>query len=302
MSAPDNLAQLKLSKKEEDLFESGLAISQNHATIEEATYIHSVLCQVGLPRSKVDGITFERRCGEATLLIQAGKIWNGEMFVQQCVPYGPLPRLILAYINQFAILHKTPEIPIGDCPSEFLRMLGKHVSGGEKGTIHNFKKQLHALVACSLTLGYNAGGCAHTCNSTLIKHYEAWTGAGENRTLWPGKFVLSSEYFDSLMDKRAVPIDFRAYTALRYSSLAMDAYSWLASRLFRMKNGKLFLRWINLREQFGQEYQGKYSDKDFKKAFKKALTDVQAVYPFARIEVKTTGILLLQSHPPIPCV
>jgi hypothetical protein len=59
---------------------------------EDRAYMHSIMCQVGLPRSKVDGTSFERQSGGAALLLEAGKLWGGHRFVQQPIPYGPMPR------------------------------------------------------------------------------------------------------------------------------------------------------------------------------------------------------------------
>ncbi|MDG5824323.1 hypothetical protein MRX58_12395 (plasmid) [Xylella fastidiosa subsp. pauca] len=45
---------------------------------DDRAYMHSIMCQVGLPRSKVEGNSFERVSGAAALLIEAGKLWDGK--------------------------------------------------------------------------------------------------------------------------------------------------------------------------------------------------------------------------------
>ena len=299
-AAPEG-AQLRLSAREENRLENRIEIANNPATIEDATFFHSIMCQVGLPRSRVEGTTFERRCDAAALLVEAGKIWNGSEFVQQEIPYGPIPRLILAWMNSYAIRHKTPEIPIGESASEFMRLLGKSVSGGRTGSISNFKKQTQALAACSLTLGFNFNGHAHTFTGQPIKHYEAWLSPSYEfqKSLWPGKIILSSDYFNSLIEK-AVPVDVRALSDLKGSALAMDIYCWLSSRLWKIEGRPVVLHWKNLRGQFGHEYTGINPDKDFKKSFLKALESVQHVYPKAKLKRVPTGIMLMPSPPPIP--
>ena len=52
-----------------------------------------------------------------------------------------------------------------------------------------------------------------------------------------------------------------------------------------------------MREQFGQEY---VELKDFKREIAKALRSVLPVYPYARVESVSGGIILLPSHAPIP--
>ena len=56
-------------------------------------FLHSVLCQVGLPRRRVVGDTFERMNGNVSLLVEAGKLWNGKEWQPQPLPYGTRPRL-----------------------------------------------------------------------------------------------------------------------------------------------------------------------------------------------------------------
>lgn len=120
---------LSISKFEESLLEASSEISQYRATSEDATYFHSIMCQVGLPRSKVDGTTFERRCGGAVLLVKAGELWDGERFVSQPIPYGSMPRLILSYMNTIALRDRTQEIKVGNSASHFMKILGKKSQG-----------------------------------------------------------------------------------------------------------------------------------------------------------------------------
>lgn len=269
---------------------------------DDLAFLHGVLCQVGLPRSKVDGNEFTRQSGSAALSIQAGKLWNGEEFVQQVVPYGTLPRLILAWMNTYAVRHKTAEIPVGDSASEFMKMLGKAVTGGERGTLGMFKKQVNALAACRMTLGFTRGDRAYTYDGKPISAFESWI-KGENspqKALWPGVVVYSKDYMQTLQTQ-SVPLDWRALAQLQGSALAMDVYTMLADRLHRITSPKgVKLYWHNAREQFGQEYTGKEADKDFKKKFVPAMRDALAVYPAARVVPIRGGILMLPSAPPIP--
>lgn len=191
---------------------------------DDCGYMHSIMCQVGLPRSKVDATTFERHSGGAAILVEAGKLWDGKQFVQQPVPYGPMPRLVLAWMNTYAVRFNTTEIPVGDSASEFLRMLGKTPNGGRNGVYTTFRKQIQALSACRITLGFNVNGRAHTYEGKPIKHFEAWIASTEEqRPLWPGSVTFSEDYYQTLKS-HAVPLDLRAFMGLKGSALAMDIY------------------------------------------------------------------------------
>lgn len=291
----DNIIQpTKRANKKLEIY---TAINITPATIKNAAFLHSAFCQLGLPRSQNSNHTFARKCGDVSILIEAGVLWNGTEFVKQILPYGPLPRLIMAWINTYAIKNQTAIIDIGKSPSEFQKMLGKSVTGGKNGTIANFKLQFQALAACSISIGMHINGATSTYQNKPFKSFTAiWPE--QTRCLWPQQIVLSDEYFLSLSNK-AVPLDNRALSALSDSALSMDVYCWLAGRLHRIKNG-IILRWCNLFEQFGQEYTGKNATKNFKKSFEIALHHATAMYPGARARIIPTGILLSKSPPPIP--
>lgn len=288
------------TKREIKLVDASAEIAAERPDGDDLAFMHTIMCQVGLPRSKVDGTSFERQSGNAALLVEAGKLWDGQQFVQQPIPYGSMPRLMLAWMNTYAVRFKTQEIPVGDSASDFLRMLGKGTNGGRNGSFATFRKQVQALSACRMTLGFNANGKAHTYEGKPIKRFEAWlNNTSEQRSFWPASIAFSDEYFNTLVD-HAVPLDMRALMALKGSALAMDVYVWLAERLHRIEGRPIILHWKSIRAQFAQEYQGKDPNKDFRDAFLPQLKKVLAVYPQAKVKQVTGGLMLMASPPPVP--
>ncbi|MEA3270376.1 MAG: replication protein RepA [Pseudomonadota bacterium] len=289
-------AGLILTEADQKLIEvsAEIASSSQEEARENMAFTHAVLCQVGLPRSKVEGREFMRQSGSAWVNVQAGYLDEGRGPVLQPIPYGVMPRLALAWVSSYAKRDNTREIPIGDSAAEFLRLMGMDDQGARYTTL---RRQMHALAACRLQLGFKG----RTYNGQPVQQFDAWLANGEaqQRSLWPGTMVLSEGYFDSLMDS-AVPLDNRALMALKGSALALDVYTWLAHRLHRVGGRGVTLHWKSLREQFAQEYRGKDPDKDFKKEFLPALKKVLAVYPQARVKPVTGGVLLIGSPPPIP--
>lgn len=285
---------IRLTRAETKLLEASLLIESTPPGGNDIACMHSVLCQVGLPRSKVEGREFMRQSGTAWVMVQAGTLDEGNgRPVPQPIPYGPLPRLALAWLSTYAKRHKSREIPIGSSAAEFLRRIGLDSQGARYATL---RTQMHALAACRLQVGYHG----RTFNEQPIEQFDAWIQNPESRQrpLWPGVLVLTQGYFDELMNN-SVPLDNRALMALKGSALALDVYAWLANRLHRIESRAVTLHWKSLRDQFGQEYQGRSADKDFKKKFLKALHDVQAVYPAAKVKRVTGGLLLMSSRPPI---
>ena len=261
---------------------------------DRLAFLHSVLCQVGMPRRKTEERMFERTSGGAVLRIEAGALFNGNKLIDQSLHYGAKPRLIMIHIGSEAVRTSKREIEIGNSTHEFMQTLGIDTNGRGYSMI---KKQIFALAACRLTLGMAYGSRARTVNTQPIEQFDAWLHpTGQQLVMWPGSLVLSEPFFNTMLEY-AVPLDRRALAALKHSALALDVYSWLAHRLYRInKSEGVKVSWANLREQFGQEYR---CAKDFKKEFRQVLRQVLAVYPTARIEDAPGGILLRESPPPI---
>lgn len=271
----------------------GQEIESTPPTSEDMAFTHAVLCQVGLPRSKVAGESFLRKSGTAWVNVQAGMLDEGKGPVQQPIPYGAIPRLALAWVSTYAKRYNSREIPIGDSANDFLRLMGMDIQGNRHTTL---RKQMHALAACRLQLGY----AGRTYNGQPVEQFDAWINNKNLRqkALWPGVMVLSEGYFKELVE-HGVPLDNRALHALKGSALALDVYTWLAHRLHRIEGRPVTLHWKSLREQFAQEYQGKDPDKDFKKEFVPALRAALSVYPGAHVKRVNGGLLLQSSPPPI---
>jgi len=263
-------------------------------------FSHTVLCQVGMPRKATPERSFERTNGNKSLLVEAGRLWNGLGWVDQPLPYGAIPRLVMVHVSTEAVQTRSRVIGIGESMRQFLLQLGLHGTGGPRGGYTALRKQLQALAACRMTLGMTDGFLVSTIDAKPIKRFDAWIANGlhdgSQQTLWPGELELSEDFFDTLL-RHAVPLDYRALAALKHSALALDIYTWLAHRLQRVSDHRgVKVSWSNLMEQFGQDY-GR--SKDFKKAFRKALRQVCLVYPDARLHDVMGGLLLKPSHAPV---
>jgi hypothetical protein len=264
---------------------------------ERVDFLHAVLCQVGMPRKRTEGRTFERRSGNASMLLEAGRIWQRGNWKEQPLPYGTRPRLVMVHVSGEAVRCKSRTVEVGDTMREFLQMLGVETNGGARGGYTMFKKQMEALAACRLSLGMSLGDRDVTINTQPISRFEAWLQRdGQQQTMWPGVLELSQEFYDTLTG-HAVPLDHAALAALKHSALALDVYTWLAHRLCRVQKADgVKVSWHNLHDQFGQEY---VNPKDFKKEMRQVMRQVLAVYPDAKVEDITGGMRLKSSKPPV---
>lgn len=276
------------------LLEAGDALSSPPERID---FLHSVLCQVGLPRRSIPGRSFERRNGHISIRLEAGSLFNGAEFVEQPLPYGVTPRLVMVHISSEAIRTRSRTVSTGESMRQFLITLGMPTSGGERGGYTAFKRQMVALAACRLTLGMQTGGRAVTVDTRPIDRFDAWIQAdGGWPASWPGTIELSERFYHTLIE-HAVPLDSRALATLRHSSLGLDIYTWLVHRLRRVARSQgVKLSWRNLRDQFGQEYT---CPKNFKREFRRVLGQVCRVYPDARLQEVPGGLILYPSKPPV---
>ena len=285
-----------LTRTQQRLIEAGQKIL--HDPPDRNDFLHTVMCQVGMPRRATEARTFERHSGHISIQLEAGKLWNGREWVQQPLPYGTTPRLVMVHLSSEAIRTQNRKVEIGDSMRQFLLTLGMGDGGGPRGGYTAVRKQVEALAACRLTIGMTLAGRVVNVDAKPIKRFDAWLHQdGSQHTLWPGVMELSTDFYETLA-QHAVPLDYRALSALKHSALALDIYTWLAHRLRRIdKPGGVMLSWHNLKEQFGQEY---LQSKDFKREFRDVLRQVHVVYPAARLEEIPGGIRLYQSPPPIP--
>ncbi len=279
---------LALSNRIERLCDAGATIKMQPT--RSIAYMQPSLCQVYWPRSKPLERVYVRTEGNASLRLEAGQLWDGQNWIAQPLPYGPKPRLILAYLTAQALKNKAPRVSVGRSMRDFMGALGLAVSGGNKGTITPVVNQLNALCACRLQLGWVKNLVPYTGPSaSLIAGFDGWPDD------WPESVELSDWFFEAISDS-ATPLDSRAIAALSRSSLDLDVYQWLAHRLRRVAAGRgLLLHWHQLADQFspGQDR------KRFKTQFKASLSRVRAVYPDAKLEVVRGGVRFHKSHPPI---
>ena len=109
---------------------------------------------------------------------------------------------------------------------------------------------------------------------------------------------MRDDYFNDLIT-HGVPYDPRAYTALSHSGLSPDAYFMPWYRLPQGSRKGVKVTCMHTLEEFGDEYTGKDSLRNFKDRFLPAVKDALNVYPEAKVEIVTGGLMLKQSRPAI---
>jgi hypothetical protein len=236
-------------------------------------YMARVFAQVTLPHSKVTGPEYVRRNGLLTLSVLAPSTVG--------IPYGSIPRLLLAWVTTEAVRSKEPELVLGDHLAGFMRQLDLVPTGGRWGTIPRLRKQMQSLFASTVSCSVHDPGRWSEAGFRIASGTDLWWDpkAPNQAALWQSTVTLSPDFFAEIV-RRPVPVDMAALRALRRSPLALDFYVWLTHRMSYLRQPTT-VPWAALQAQFGADYGDTY---DFRKKARLALAKVHAVYDDARFE------------------
>jgi hypothetical protein len=258
-------------------------------------YAPEVLAQGFLPRSRVDGmhwvttVRFQGRKHALSLVAGTEETEGGHQV--HPIPYGSLPRMVLAWINAIAVATKSTSIPMGESGYEFLHHLGMDSSGMRYTAL---RAQIHALAACKFFLhAAPEQNDRQTTDITPVREFAPWA-SGSSRSNWPGTLTLRDEYLAHLL-KTPVTLDYQSLKRLNGSPSALDVYTWLAYQLPRLDQVCVKMSWIELHELFSPHYG---ATGDFRKKFITAIQAALTVYPRALVEIVRGGIELQPSPPP----
>lgn len=274
------------------LIERGLAIEAESAQDADALrFMARAMTLVSLPHSDPKKTReFARTNGNITVAVTAG---YGEG-----LPYGPLVRLLYAWLTTEAIRTKNRVLVFEDSLAGFMAELGLASTGGVRGTIKPVKEQTGRLFSATITTIYkNQHGMRNTGHRVSDQHTTWWSGKDPKQgSLFQSSVTLSQPFYDELI-ANAVPIDMRALRALKQSSMALDIYLWLTHRLFNLKE-PIPVSWEGLQMQFGAGYpETQQGLRNFRKGFLHATDKVLVVYKDAKIKPAEKGVLLFPSAP-----
>ena len=181
-----------------------------------------VLCS--LPRSNPGNRhQYKRVNGPFTLIMTA--TGNHKL------PFGNLPRLILAWVCSEAVRTQSRVLVLGKSLSDFMRFLGVYSSSGEKHT--RLRNQMKRLFGCSVTLIYEDAQIDVTASSFIAERTVFWWNErkpGES-SAWNSKIELGEKFFNEII-RHPVPLNLNTLKSLKRSSLGLDLYLWLVYRTF----------------------------------------------------------------------
>ena len=165
------------------------------------------------------------------------------------LPYGNLPRLLMAWVSTEAVRTRSRELVLGRSLSEFMRKVGIFDDGG--ALRRRLRTQMDRLFSARIQLIHEHEQGKRFISSNIVVQGEFWWDPKrpDAPMLWDSKIELGEKLFQEII-RRPVPLDLNVLRALKRSTLGLDLYMWLAYRTFTLKE-PVRLRWRDLYRQFG---------------------------------------------------
>lgn len=277
VASPEKQASGELTKRQRMLIEEALMIEQEEAGLAGATgYLARTLAQATLPHTDPKlppGQIYWRDTGKLTMTVSPTSKHYG-------IPYGAIPRMVLAWICTQAVITKQRTLVLGRSQAEFLEKVGLHSNGRD---IKRFRDQSMRLFKAVISIEYvdehidSSKRLLISDESNVFWHPKS----AEQKSVWESSLELSENFFKEIVSA-PVPIKMEVCHMLTKSPFAMDIYAWLTYRMYVLKvsgRREVSIPWIALKQQFGAGYpetqRGIY---DFKANFKKRLREVLIFY------------------------
>lgn len=274
----------------------------------EVGYLSSTIVQCTLPYREPKGnpSAWGRTNGRVSLTIQPGMYITTEKVidakgkerrrnvpVSMGYPYGSIPRLLLAWVGKEVTRTHSREISLGKTLTDFMTDIGiNSITGGKRGSITAVKEQTKRLFSATIALVDDPDVVDWSNDGfRLADRLSVWwdpAAPPEQGTLFDSKVVLSERFYEEIL-RSPVPLDMRALRALKQSPLSLDLYSWISYRSYSCTRPTR-IPWEALKQQFGTETE---SERKFRSLIRKALIDVQMVYPGARFDASDSKAFIL---------
>ena len=262
-------------------------------TTPDLGFMARTMALCSLPRTNPgDRLRYVRCNGPYTLVMNAGGLHK--------LPFGNLPRLLMAWVSTEAVRTQSRELVLGDSLSEFMRTLGIYSSSG--GTQTRLRNQMKRLFGCSVSLIYQDEHGEARVSSLVADRAEFWWDERkpDDRSLWDSKIRLGEDLFNEII-QHPVPLDMNTLAALKRSPLGLDFYLWLNYRNFALC-APLRLSWRALYRQFGAD-PAKANDKLIVNAFRtdslRELKKIKIAWPELNYTTAKGVLILSPSKPAI---
>ena len=220
------------------------------------------------------------------------------------LPYGNVPRLLLAWVCTEAVKTQRRDLVLGRSLSKFMQDLGiSSDSGGKRGDMTRVREQIDRLFSASVTLIYEDQGISRRVSSFVADRQDLWWNSKrpQESTLWKSTIQLGEEFFKEIL-RSPLPLDMNILRALKRSSLGLDLYLWLTYRTFYLDK-PLPLNWKRIYRQFGPDTVKATTNvtvQAFRKECLRELQKIKTAWPELNYSTGDGVLLINPSKPLIP--
>jgi len=295
-----DLSQLSPTARAARLHEIQVAKTAQAVLVEESQafqFAYSGFALTALPQRQLKpDQPWEKAGYNVQLLIEPGRLPQpAGGYRQYGVPFGSMGRIILLYMQTEAVRNNSRDIALGRTMRQWLTRMGIYDSGKAYAMVRD---QGSRIAACHLTFSWvsNKGMTWERDHIVTGGHvpFTDNTSTDDQLSLWTEHITLSDAFYHEVRN-HAVSLWEPAIRQLQGHPLALDVYVWLSYRLHSL--GKVTpVSWVALFDQFGGGYT---RIRDFRKRFAEVITLVLAVYPDAKVETNTEGLILHPSPAPV---
>ena len=260
----------------------------------EMGFMARMMALCSLPRTNPGNQKeYKRVNGPYRLYMQAGPANK--------LPFGNLPRLLLAWVSTEAVRTQSRELVLGRSLSEFMRSLDIYTTDGNAHT--RLRNQMKRLFACTVSLIYEDQRRQASASSFVADRTDFWWNERkpDEPVLWDSKIRLGEDFYNEIIS-HPVPIDMNTLKALKRSSLGLDLYLWLVYRTFGLYN-PVGIPWPYLYRQFGAhptKANNKRTVDDFRKDCLRELKKIKAAWSDLKYTTAYGLLLLAPTRPVIP--
>ena len=215
------------------------------------------------------------------------------------LPYGNLPRLLMAWVCTEAVRTQSRELVLGKSLSKFMRTLGIYNSGGKPQT--RLRNQMKRLFGCTVSMIYKDEHGEQFVSSLIAERGEFWWNERkpDEPSLWESKIELGEKFFNEVI-RRPVPLDMNTLNALKRCALGLDLYLWLTYRTFTLRT-PLRLTWRQVYRQFAADpvnVEDKNIIQMFRRKVLRELKKIKLAWPDLNYTT-VPGVLILYPSTPV---
>ena len=219
------------------------------------------------------------------------------------LPFGNLPRLLLAWVCTEAVRTQSRELVLGRSLAKFMRQLGmQDDSGSPRGDRTRLRNQMDRLFHSTVQMVYEDQHGKATVGSLVADRTEFWWNPSrpDDRTLWESNIRLGEEFFTEII-RHPVPLDMNILKALKRCSLGLDLYLWLNYRTFAIRSPLRFT-WRQLYRQFSEnpiKAPDKRTIQNFRAKVLRELKKIKIAWPALNYATGKGVMIVFPSRPTI---